>query len=123
MDVGPDRNEDLSIAAERVLGKDARAARYRRGRASHEQNAADYLVATSGDRCDVDYVFDRLRWGGQFVFVSSRARDTEQLIGRYRNCDDFLVETDVQVICRPHPRWLRHDLAKNIMDSSRAKPP
>jgi hypothetical protein len=108
----PVRNEVLSTIAERVLGKEAGTSRYRRGRAANTQIAADYLVATSGDRCDVDHVFDRLRWGGQFVFIGSRSREAEQLIDRYRACDDFLVETDVQAISRPGSRWRRRDFMK-----------
>lgn len=103
------RNKDAALlfAAEQILGADTDTERFRRGRALSEQNAADYLVATSGDRCTADHVFDRLRWGGQFVFVSTRAREAEQLISQYRECDDFLVETNLQALGCPTPRWRR----------------
>ena len=102
---GTDRLEDLSFVAEHVVGNGADGDRFRRGGGPHRQGPADYLVATSGDRCGVNHVFDGLRWGGQFIFVSPRAREAEQVLRRYQGCSDFLVETDLQVICRPRRRW------------------
>ncbi|MEE9212608.1 MAG: phosphotransferase [Phycisphaeraceae bacterium] len=70
---------------------------------------ADYLFATSGQPSDPDEVFPRLRWGGQFIFISKRQREAEHRLQQYRACDEFLIDTDMQVICEPrlHIRWDR----------------
>jgi len=45
---------------------------------------SDYLFATPADEHRSSKVFDRLRWGGQFIFVSRQRQHVEQLCARYR---------------------------------------
>jgi len=53
----------------------------------------DYIFATDGDDTDPASVFARLRWGGQFVFVSRSARRVAQLARQFDR-DGFCLERD-----------------------------
>ena len=66
-----------------------------------DSGLADYLFAASGQPCDPDTVFPRLRWGGQLVYVSPHARQVEHLLSRYRAHEGFHVPPEVRALTRP----------------------
>ncbi len=69
-----------------------------------ETGLADYLFGTSGQEIDPDSIFSRLRWGGCFVFVSTRHREVEELARKFPP-RGFIVER-APAFVRTGPRWL-----------------
>ena len=81
----PRREQVLRAVAGRAFAGDAEFLRYGRAGGAAEVPAAhtvppgeraplDFLFACESDPHDVDDVFARLRWGGQFVYASRHAR-------------------------------------------------
>lgn len=62
---------------------------------TREQGLVDYLFAVENDPHLPDEIFDRLRWGGIFVYVTSRREHLHHIAERYRQRGfRVLVEAD-----------------------------
>jgi len=87
-----------------ILTNPADQLRFRRSNAQYSDSGmADYLLGISGHPNHPDGVFRRLRWGGQFIFVSKQQREVEHLVEEYGAHPSFLIDTGLQMISRP---WL-----------------
>jgi len=62
----------------------------------------DFVLAADGDDVDPAHVFDRLRWGGQFVFASRWARRAAELARQFQG-NGFVLETRPSVLRKPWP--------------------
>ncbi|MFI5378610.1 MAG: hypothetical protein ACHRHE_04880 [Tepidisphaerales bacterium] len=69
-----------------------------------ETGLADYLFGTSGQDVDPDKIFNRLRWGGCFVFVSAKRREVEDVARKFPP-RGFIVEHAPNFV-RTGPAWL-----------------
>jgi tRNA A-37 threonylcarbamoyl transferase component Bud32 len=59
-----------------------------------EDGLVDYLFAVPGELRMPDQVFDRLRWGGQFLFISHDRAEVERCAKPYLKRPEFLVELE-----------------------------
>ncbi|MEM9418970.1 MAG: hypothetical protein AAGA25_07980 [Planctomycetota bacterium] len=85
----------VAPVAERVLTEPADQARYAQSQAQfHISGVHDYEFSTNFHTARPDQVFDRLRWGGQLIFVSTQPREVEELLGFYRNKPEWLIEQE-----------------------------
>ncbi|MCC7191238.1 MAG: serine/threonine protein kinase [Phycisphaeraceae bacterium] len=68
------------------------------GHASHAESTSsaplDYVFASTGQPSLPQDVFNRLRWGGQFVFVSRSEQEVVELATKYRDRRGFIVERE-----------------------------
>ncbi|MGA2499308.1 MAG: hypothetical protein ABSH20_16335 [Tepidisphaeraceae bacterium] len=69
-----------------------------------ETGLADYLFGASGQHIDPDQIFARLRWGGCFVYVSTRHREVEEVARKFPS-RGFMIERPPDFV-RTGPRWL-----------------
>ena len=60
----------------------------------------DYLFATTGDSTGLDTVFDALRWGGQFVFVSQNRAEVADVAYRFQQSPAFTTEVPPTAVPR-----------------------
>lgn len=60
----------------------------------------DYIFARTGQPSLPQDIFDRLRWGGQFVFVSRSEQEVIDLASKYRDRRGFIVEREPAVMRR-----------------------
>jgi hypothetical protein len=65
----------------------------------------DYLFMKSGDAALPQDAFDRLRWGGQLVFVSRSEQEVVDLAAKFRDRRGFIIEREPAVV-RPRPLGL-----------------
>lgn len=94
----------LAHVADRVLVRPADRSRFAQSQAQFEVSGVhDYEFSTHIDDARPDRVFDRLRWGGQLIFVSTQPREIQQLLGHYRKHPEWLVEHEPESII--HPRF------------------
>ena len=67
------------------------------GRITHrvggEGDLVDMLFLSQGDAPQVEGVFERLRWGGQFVYVSRNAKDVADKARRFAQSGAFVIES------------------------------
>ena len=95
---------DFMIQAVRrhAFADDGEFARFDRGASELvESRTLDYLFATTHEPHRPQEVFDRLRWGGQFVFATRHAREAQELARDFA-VKGFVLERGPQ---RVH-RWL-----------------
>jgi hypothetical protein len=64
---------------------------------------SDLLVERDATQAHPDTAFDRLRWGGQLAFVSTRSREVDAMLAHYRGREEFHVEQTPQAVYEP---WL-----------------
>jgi tRNA A-37 threonylcarbamoyl transferase component Bud32 len=62
----------------------------------------DFVLAADGDDVDPGHVFDRLRWGGQFVFASRSARRAADLARQFQG-NGFILERRPVFLRKPWP--------------------
>lgn len=92
----------LAPVAERVLVRPADQTRFAQSQAQfHISGVRDYEFSTTFHDARPDRVFDRLRWGGQLVFVSTQPREVQQLLGYYRNKPEWLIEHEPESLVCP----------------------
>ncbi|MBB6428683.1 hypothetical protein [Algisphaera agarilytica] len=92
----------IAPVAERVLAAPAERTRYAQSQAQfHISGVHDYEFSTSFHDARPDRVFDRLRWGGQLIFVSTQPRELEELLGFYRNKPEWLIEQEPESLVCP----------------------
>jgi hypothetical protein len=102
--VGLLTEHDFMIQAVRrhAFADDREFARFERGDSDlAESRTLDYLFAASHEPHKPEEVFDRLRWGGQFIFATRFARQAESLAREYA-AKGFVLERGPM---RVH-RWL-----------------
>lgn len=89
------------LIANRIYSKQSEYQRYELQRKGHAlQTTYDYIFAGHGDATDPAPVFDKLRWGGQFIFASEHASEVESLATRYER-NGFKMETQPDVLRKP----------------------
>lgn len=92
----------LAPVAERVLIRPADRVRFAQSQAQfHISGVHDYEFSTTFHDARPDRVFDRLRWGGQLIFVSTQPREVQQLLGYYRNKPEWLIEHEPESLVCP----------------------
>jgi hypothetical protein len=75
-----DRDQMLRAVQRQLLKRDPEFRHLRHNTSLAKPNAlVDYVLAADGDSHQPDDVFTRLRWGGQFVYLSRRRQDIEPL--------------------------------------------
>jgi hypothetical protein len=73
--------------------------KYQHNSSIHSDGLVDYLFAVEDDAHEPDGVFDRLRWGGQFIYIT---RDRKKLRGMSEYFDQRGYRTIKQeAFCRP----------------------
>ena len=76
--------EELSLLKRQVLDPDPEFQHFEQSSSLNKRSGLlDYLIATNGQRHDPDPAFARLRWGGQFVYVSRNRREVEDVPERF----------------------------------------
>ncbi|MAE63460.1 MAG: hypothetical protein CMJ18_04240 [Phycisphaeraceae bacterium] len=97
---------------DRVLIEPEDRTRFDRVRAAPVRPAglADYVIAEPGQSADPLEVFDRLHWGGQFIYITPRIRDAEHVIARFRARPEYLIDSPIQSITRPRAGFRLHGL-------------
>ena len=71
---------------------------------SSEGPPSDYLVALDREP-DLNYAFDRLRWGGQLICITADRKRAQSLAQRVRDTAGFNVDVDPGVV-RTGPRFI-----------------
>ncbi len=66
-----------------------------------DSSLTDYFFATRAEDAQVSDVFEHLRWGGQFVFVSRQPRQVEAVYNQFRHRPEFAVECEPACIREP----------------------
>lgn len=84
---------------ERVLRDNPEYVRYCNGRLA-TSGLTDFLIATPAEPHRPDQIFSRLRWGGQFLFVSPSRREVLDL-GRQIEAIGFRAELGPEFIRKP----------------------
>lgn len=98
----------LAPVAQRVLVRPADRVRFAQSQAQFPiSGVRDFEFATDIDDAQPDRVLDRLRWGGQLVFVSTQPREVQQMLGLYRNRPEWLIEHEPEPIVCPRFASLR----------------
>lgn len=92
----------LQAVVRQVITSGAEELRLRRSQARFaDADLTDYFFATRTDTADPRHVFDHLRWGGQFIFVSRYPRQVQAVLDRYRDRTEFRIDTPTQIIREP----------------------
>ncbi len=92
----------LAPVAQRVLRRPADQTRFTQSQAQYAiSGVRDYEFATDASDAQPARVFDRLRWGGQLIFVSTQPREVQTLLDGYRNHPEWLIEHEPEPIVRP----------------------
>jgi len=98
----------MTQAADRVIASETEALRLKRScRAFSRSTLSDYLFASTDEAADPREVFEHLRWGGQFVFVTHQKRHLQAVLDRYAAMPEFVVETQPQALMEPRRGWRR----------------
>jgi tRNA A-37 threonylcarbamoyl transferase component Bud32 len=86
--------EELAAVKRKVLDRDPEFRYFEQTSSLAKRNGlVNCLISTDGESHDPDVAFDRLRWGGQYVCVSSRKPDITALPEKFSEVG-FLVERD-----------------------------
>lgn len=94
--------ELLRRIADRVLTLPGERDRFFRSNAQyHAAGVTDYFFGDSADQCTPQRIFNHLRWGGQFIFASPAERETQAVLDRFRNREEFIIEQEPQTITAP----------------------
>jgi hypothetical protein len=102
--VGHSLDPVLAPVAARILSDPTDRARFDRSCIQYDQaGVGDFAFASAAGIADPAAVFERLRWGGQFIFASRRRRETDAVLARFARAGEFLIETPPQSLTRP--RW------------------
>lgn len=92
------RNAMIAAAVETQFAGDPEYQQHLRSTSlTREQGLVDYLFAVEGEPHLPDEVFDRLRWGGVFVYVANRRDHLHQLAERFRQ-RGFVVHVEAKRI-------------------------
>jgi len=76
--------EELDAVKRKVLGRDSEFRYYESTSSLYKSNGLlNILLSTEGEVHDPDVVFDRLRWGGLYICVSSRKTEVREVAKRF----------------------------------------
>jgi hypothetical protein len=78
------RDRLLDAARRKLFANDEELERFGETGAGGEEDLRDFIFAAEEEPHDPDSVFARLRWGGQFVYVSRNRERVESLPERFR---------------------------------------
>lgn len=93
------RRAMLRAVAARALAKDPEYRRYaENGVWSRASGVSDYTFAAAGDETAPAEVFNRLRWGGVFVFVAPDAASVRRVAETFDNKDGFVIDRAPAVV-------------------------
>lgn len=98
----------LDVIAERIVHTPADHRRWDVAmQMDHVAPWTDYLIAEHPRDVDPDESFDRLRWGGQMIFSSTRPRALAAAMRAYRDRPEFTVEVPPTSVERRRGWWRR----------------
>ena len=83
----------LDTVVDTVLSGDAEFKHYFSSVAARAAGQVDYLFAAGDEPHEPDDIFTRLRWGGQFVYVSRNAKQTAETSSRFSERGFALVRS------------------------------
>lgn len=102
----------VAAVAERVLTRASDRTRFAQSEAQFGVSGVrDYEFNATPADADPDATFDRLRWGGQLVFVSKQSHAVDQLLTRYRDRPEWFIEHEPEAIAVRPSSPLRQRLA------------
>ncbi|MEM7625663.1 MAG: hypothetical protein AAF333_08545 [Planctomycetota bacterium] len=102
---------DAAAVAMRVLAREADRQRFFRSESQFaESGVRDFEFGLDARDADPDAVFDRLRWGGQFVFVSPDPDEVSRVLEAYRGKPEWVIELETATIVQPR----RAELARRL---------
>lgn len=103
---------DAVPVAMRVLSRETDRQRFFRSEAQFaESGVRDFEFGRDANQATPEAVFDRLRWGGQFVFVSSQPGEVAQVLEAYRGKPEWLVELEPTAMIQPRHAALARRLS------------
>jgi hypothetical protein len=79
-----------------------------------ESGVRDYEFALDPTDAQPAAVFDRLRWGGQLIFVSPQLGQVEELLRAYRGKPEWRLEREPQVLLRLRAPGLARRLPRRL---------
>jgi hypothetical protein len=91
--VGLSRDAQINIVTRKVLRSDPEYKAY--GQNNSEVIAAglvDYFLSAEDDGCAPDEVFDRLRWGGLYVYASTKMHKVVEVARKFTQMGGFVIE-------------------------------
>ncbi len=92
----------VGALAQRLFGEPMERDRLASSNTQYDESGlSDYLFSIDGHTLRPTTVFDRLRWGGQFVFASGRPRLIEEQARRFHNRHGFVLDQPVQWVDVP----------------------
>ncbi len=81
--VRPSFDPNIALIRQAIFANDPEFIAYGEGSSQLLSSATvDYLFCGENDPCDPDAIFEKLRWGGQFVFVTTRRDQASELAAR-----------------------------------------
>jgi len=91
--LGLSREAQIRIVVRHVLQADAEYKAYGHNNSeAHQTRLVDYFFAVGKEGCPPDEIFDRLRWGGVFVYISKRAADVQEAARKFTQMGGFVIE-------------------------------
>ena len=91
--VGLTRDAKIRIVTRRILRSDPEYKMYGRNNSElRHTGLVDYYFAADSDPCPPDEVFDRLRWGGVFVYVASKLSDVMEVARKFTQMGGFVID-------------------------------
>ena len=100
------RNAMMNAVHRRVVAPDKDHAFLKDSRRLSSTDLVDYLFALPGEADDPSEVFQRVRWGGLFIFLSPVRTDVEKVEASFREHPGFVVEHETSTT-RTGPLLLR----------------
>ena len=97
----------IRLVLDRILTDPAARHRLVQSSAQYARSTlTDYYFSTGSTPSEPNEIFDRLRWGGQFIYVSPKIRGAEALMHRYQASKEFLLDSPLETLNLPR-RHLR----------------
>ena len=95
--------------AHRVLAREADRQRFFRSESQYgESGLRDFEFCLDAEDAAPEAVFDRLRWGGQFVFISPESTEVGRVLEAYRGKPEWAVELEPATFLESNPPdWAR----------------
>ncbi len=91
--VGLGRDALLRVVTRKVLRSDPEYKAYGRNNSDlRRTELVDYYLAAGNELCPPDKVFERLRWGGLFVYAANKLSDVEEVARKFEQMGGYDIE-------------------------------
>ncbi len=93
--VGLGRDAQIRVVTRAILKSDPEYKAYGKNNSENlSTGLVDYFLAAADDACAPDEVFDRLRWGGLFVYASTKLSQVAEVARKFSQMGGFVIDKD-----------------------------